>query len=587
MKQDSESPALGRAELGNRARSGRPVYQSRFHPARIANHSAPALVLSAPFISFLRYNNYDLWRPESLLCIAFFVALGLLASGVIALRPDALRPIVIALILVFYVDVQFRSASTERIALLLEWPLLWKYKGMVVIGLALMLLLFLSSLTWLFRRHLGVIVSTFFGVFLVASILLPVGGLPNGETLDRIGPVRADLPPVVHLVLDGQIGLDGLPRDIPGSQELRRELEAFYERFGFTVFGGAFSHYSATFESLSNLVNGQAVARSGAHIATADTRVPQNGIRFRDNAWFRALSDRGYRIRIYGTDYLDFCSSDSATSIDYCFVAPSNSIFSLMKTDLPPTIKTSMILAPYLAGSLISRIAVKVWRSFVQPEGLWKDPQHLFPGKRLGAISASSVFDRITADLRAAPRGTAFFGHLLIPHGAYVFDPECRLKPNPMDWLGPTVNNAPPPLSNTPASREKRYMVYFDQVRCAHHKLSILFRAMEDAGVFADATIIVHGDHGSRIALRKTNIGSPALLSDADIVDNFSTLFAVRMPGPVPNHDRSLRSIQSLFAELLLERPIADEVENVFLDSAKDRKIGRRFIARPMPDFEN
>ena len=75
--------------------------------------------------------------------------------------------------------------STERIALLLEWPLLWKHKGTVVMGLALMLLLFLSSLTWLFRRHLGVIVSTVFGVFLVASILLPVRGLPNGETLNQ------------------------------------------------------------------------------------------------------------------------------------------------------------------------------------------------------------------------------------------------------------------------------------------------------------------------------------------------------------------------------------------------------------------
>ncbi len=147
--------------------------------------------------------------------------------------------------------------------------------------------------------------------------------------------------------------------------------------------------------------------------------------------------------------------------------------------------------------------------------------------------------------------------------------------------------NAPPPFSNTPASREKRYTSYFDQVRCAHHKLSILLAAMEDAGVLADATIIVHGDHGSRIALHKPNIGSPALLSDTDIVDNYSTLFAVRMPGGAPGYDRPLRSIQSLFAELLLERPFTHETKAVFLDRVKDRKIGESFIARPMPDFED
>ncbi len=84
-----------------RFRPGKADDLSGIRSAGMANHLAPALILSAPFISFLRYNNYDLWRPESLFCIALFVALGLLASGVIALRPDALRPIVIALLRVF------------------------------------------------------------------------------------------------------------------------------------------------------------------------------------------------------------------------------------------------------------------------------------------------------------------------------------------------------------------------------------------------------------------------------------------------------------------------------------------------------
>ncbi len=48
-----------------------------------------------------------------------------------------------------------------------------------------------------------------------------------------------------------------------------------------------------------------------------------------------------------------------------------------------------------------------------------------------------------------------------------------------------------------------------------------------------------------------------------------------------------MRSIQSLFAELLLERPLTHETKAVFLDRVKDRKIGESFIARPMPNFED
>ena len=96
----------------------------------------------------------------------------------------------------------------------------------------------------------------------------------------------------------------------------------------------------------------------------------------------------------------------------------------------------------------------------------------------------------------------------------------------------------------------------------------------------------VHGDHEPRIVLRKPNIGSTALLSDADMIDNYATSFAVRMPGRAPGDDRPLRSIQSLCTELRLKRPPADETKAVFLARVTGRKIGESLIARPMPDFE-
>ena len=163
---------------------------------------------------------------------------------------------------------------------------------------------------------------------------------------------------MVHLVLDGQISHDGLPNDIPGADDLRRELAAFCQDFGFTVFGRSFSHYLSTAESLSNLLNGQAASRARVNIATSGSRLPQRGIRLRDNLWFRILSGRGYRIRVYQTDYLDFCTPNEA-NIDYCFVAPSNSISSIMNEDLPVATKARAILNAYLSGSTIFRISIK------------------------------------------------------------------------------------------------------------------------------------------------------------------------------------------------------------------------------------
>lgn len=551
--------------------------------ARLANWMAPALILLTPLVGFLVYHHYDVLRAETLSCAGLFILIGLAISAFIELRPGLLRPAVIALLLILFLDLHLRSAEQAWLAQFVRWDLAWAHKLMVLTAGLLIIALVLMTVTWMIRQHLGTIVSSIFGVVVLTSLLLPFERPQIGETYSKDTVKQADLPPVLHLVLDGQISLDGLPNDIPGAHDLRRELTAFYRGFGFTVFGSSFSHYRSTAESLSNLLNGQAASRARVNIATSGTRFAQRGIRLRDNLWFRQLSDRGYRIWVYQTDYIDFCAPEQF-NVDYCFTAPSNSIRSVMDTDLSLSTKIRIILNTYLSGSMAFRIVAKAAAAKTAGfDFLGKPMRWLWRTRKLGAFSAASVLDRIARDLRAAPQGTAFFAHVMIPHGSYVLDADCGIRSEIDTWLGSLSSK--PPFVNTPASRATRYKLYFDQVRCTHRKLASIFRTMAAAGIFEKATIIVHGDHGSRIALTVPTFQMTHTVSTTDLTDSYATLFAMRAPEPPARSDHRLQSIQGLFAEFVLKQPLVAETTDIFILPPGFPKAGSALMRIPMPEF--
>jgi len=100
-------------------------------------------------------------------------------------------------------------------------------------------------------KHIATILSVVFAVLLASTIAVPPvpvqTAFESGQPSDaEQSAPRPDLPPVPHLVLDGHIGIDGLPVDIEGGQELKQRIEAFYLKHGFRPFGRAFSKYMLT-----------------------------------------------------------------------------------------------------------------------------------------------------------------------------------------------------------------------------------------------------------------------------------------------------------------------------------------------------
>lgn len=185
---------------------------------------------------------------------------------------------------------------------------------------------------------------------------------------------------------------------------------------------------------------------------------------------------------------------------------------------------------------------------------------------------------------RQARPGTAYFAHLLPPHYSYLLDSDCNPRPDVRTWYAFAGLAAVPPARHSSLSRSQIYIAHFDQVRCSQRKIGQMLDALRESAALDDSIIILHGDHGSRIARHLVLDSQVDLASDGDFIDSYSTLFAIRSPAIQAGYDRSLRSIQALFAEFALDRPFREERAEVYATPAR-RGAQVPLQTRPMVDF--
>jgi hypothetical protein len=200
---------------------------------------------------------------------------------------------------------------------------------------------------------------------------------------------------------------------------------------------------------------------------------------------------------------------------------------------------------------------------------------------QLSPMASSEALDRMESDIRRAPRGVAYVVHLLLPHFGYMYTGDCLLA-NPADW--DTLFPLDGELINTPAQRAARYRLYLNQLVCTESRLAALFEELKQLGVYDSATIIVHGDHGSRLAERPFRFLPAEALSDRDVVDHFSTLLAVKMPGLQPGLYEAPVALQSFFAEHVLGRHASPDLGEVFVRIGEAHDFARRKMAWPPVD---
>jgi hypothetical protein len=113
-----------------------------------------------------------------------------------------------------------------------------------------------------------------------------------------------------------------------------------------------------------------------------------------------------------------------------------------------------------------------------------------------------------------------------------------------------------------------------------------MFNLWRRAGLYERMTIIVHGDHGSRIYINDPTIPSADRLDAADYVDGFSTLFAVKAPGLDPAYDTRMVALQDLLAAVAHDRLDQLTTGRTEPYALLERSYGyatHAMIPRPMP----
>lgn len=526
---------------------------------------APPLILTAPFVHFLVFYEYPLLSASGLTGFALFAGLGLLISQAWHKAGPWRTALVGGFLLALYADIQF--------------PLLVSNIGFVVI-------VFIGAffICRLLYEHIAAILTLVFATLITTTLLLPTAlyqPFENG-TGDNVQG-QSDLPAVLHIIMDEQIGIEGLPPEFPESAVLANNMKKLYLGHGFRLYGKAHSEYFFSKNALSHMVN---LAESHED-DLADTPSFTFKARVTENRYFETMAKRGYRVEAYQSDYMDFCNG-AAAKPPFCLTYRPFPLAFIADEPWPAVMKIKTLLGTYLIYSDVYNSLRQTWYLLARGGGKvgLHLPQWNWEFSRAAPVGTLELIPHLAQRLSHAQAGELYFVHLLLPHSPYAFRADCSLKPADL-WQERRDRVLPSAQGNTAESRALRYHAYFEQMACANRQIEKLIAAFEQADIPAGRVIIVHGDHGSRIAHQDARDTHRDELSQRDIIDSYATLFAIKGDGIGPAYDLSRVSMQDL---------VAYYVKSGFMDAPADHvwpapvfhysAIGKR-VARQddMPDF--
>ncbi len=494
--------------------------------------AATTCALFAPIAVFLAANNYPFLSVEATLLFGLCAACGLLVHFLLQFTNELLSRIVFCGIIIVPISILAQADN---------WPTFLS----ICTGCALTF--------YLLRKHIGLITLIAFSGHIVATLVLSMG-MQIQEIRSEQYPRYTDEvngpPPILHILLDEHAGIDGLPKDLPRAVILAESLRQFYTNKGFRLYSRAYSQYIETAESLSNMFNFASRTDIDAFIKVRtpnDLTEPNPPFNYslNESKYFEHLNRIGYRLNIYQSDFFDLCH---VPDIKYasCKTYRSNSIMSILNSDLNVVER-----AKFVANSFVGSSAFLKWfrwiynyhiRTLSSPSlPIWE------PGSyRTGPLPTLRMLKLLEINLENAQPGNVYFAHLLLPHYPYLLRSDCTLRQQIADWLNRAAIHDPsqPLAENTSRTRAQRYERYIDQIECQQILLSNLLDSINNNSAWNDSTVIIHGDHGSRIGLHKPTL----TIADEPNTDNqkdyYSTLFAVRFGNRA--HGESVETPHSL-----------------------------------------
>lgn len=494
----------------------------------------PPLILITPFLVFLNYNSYCFSCAETWIAIGGLVLLAAVCAVVLLLGGSILSGVVMAALITAFIDLQFTPSNFRDWAN--EWMAILLFAGLQTFVL-------ISFLKEKFYAIATAVFLTFF-VVTVFQLAFPSNNSDSFFAYQQ-KPAPHAPPRIIHLILDEHIGIEGIPTDIEGGLAIKDLITKFYLRNGFQLFGGAYSHYFNTHISIPNMLNFSGNGKNSPVVAVG------HGFKLTDNQYFKLLSEKNYHIEVLTSGFLDFCLTKIVIAACQYDIG---ALHAFAKLEVPTSRKLQILVSRYLTQSSVVSLAILRIVSSYESLRPWTWAFEL-DRTRLNSLSTLLGLRVLWNDIATLPRGNALFAHLMIPHSPYVANADCSIRPPSRDFLWNSNNkfeSADGP-TNTVASRRERYKLYFEQLRCLYSKLDELFDRMRAVGVYDNSIILLHGDHGSRIVINEPTPKNQHALTNQDLVDGFSTLFAMKIPGKVGKYDKSPRPLEQLFAKFVFE----------------------------------
>jgi hypothetical protein len=456
--------------------------------------AAMVVGLFAILANLLNFHNYPVWRAEIavLLVVLLLIAAG--ATGLHRLAQPRLTylftGLFIALLIDFGTDLSafVFPASLGVLVLLAKW---WER-----IVLKLTLAAFASVLA--------------FQSFDLAFASGQPRPLPNeAQRLQAKSRAGAKLPPIIHLMLDSYIGLDGMSAVDTNFGDLRQEQERFYLSRGFQIYPSAYSRHPKTINALPEFLS----YGRGKH-ATEPRNVQFTIAPPLD--YFIDLDRKGYRTSALTPSFVDLCPNQPLT---LCQNYNRSDLSSLVNSDLSVADRARVIgftilelsqFTSILSGTIDLEITKRIGAR----------GRHLHNRAKLYSLTGFQQLAALSRDLSKLDYGEARFVHLLLPHDPHMMDANCKLRPEP-DWID---EHGPEPLA-------RRDAAYARQVHCmTEHGLQSLIAALDKTAPGRAAIVIIQGDHGSRTLDFLPVAGAPKP-SQRELTVSHSTFFAIRVPG--------------------------------------------------------
>jgi len=493
----------------------------------------PFLILLTPFLHFLSYHAYCITCPETGVIISGLAILASVGSFIFIKGWTRLYIFFIAILTTIFIDIQFRWIDN-----------LYEAIGALV---------FFSALAWGLKNNFALIATVVFGTFIAVTF-----ATLNPHSIDKYifattpspAPHSETPPRLIHIILDEHIGIEGIPTGIPGGHALQDNLIDFYRSYGFQLSSNAFSHYFLTSHSIPSLMNFSNERDQQVNIDLDHQKGEHH--KLLHNTYFESLDRAGYQINVLAPQYIDYCLH-SRIEIQNCNQYNSFTMNVLQDLDIPISQKVNLLVSGYLKKSYIKNQVVKKAYLFFQISGThiigtslppwsWENsPSSL----RMHSLHTLNQLKTLGDNIMATPPGNALIVHLLFPHYPYITDAKCSVR-NPKDWKSKNTRMG----GNTAESRDTHYQLYFEQISCLYLKLDGIFKHMQSAKIYDDSIIILHGDHGSRISIRDPLVKHRDVLTEEDITDHFSTLFAVKMPGKPWSYDSTPQPLEQLLSNV-------------------------------------